>query len=51
MDWFPYDNGLRHERVKLVHNTFQDSKLSASDRYQVKIKVKIDLTSTSYCCV
>ena len=22
MDWFPYDNGLRHERVKVMLNIF-----------------------------
>ena len=25
MDWFLYDNGLRHERVKLTHTFFQIS--------------------------
>ena len=25
MDWFPYDNGLRHERVKLTADSFNPS--------------------------
>ena len=26
MDWFLYDNGRRHERVKLIHLTFSRHK-------------------------
>ena len=45
MDWFLYDNGLRHERVKLIKKFYIES--LGHDTYEVKNSSIVEMFSGS----
>ena len=49
MDWFLYDNSLRHERVKLQENEHTSESLSFQVKYRSKrpyemVKIAVDVS-------
>ena len=49
MDWFLYDNGLCHERVKKIVDLFEFSLYCSADlQLEILLKIKLHINSFIY---
>ena len=49
MEWFLYNNGLRHERVNLLCNTLRPHISKEDTRFRKCIPTEIKLAAALYC--
>ena len=49
MDWFLYDNGLRHERVKENKGIFSESRIVILKQHTIRYRNFVGVLRSSFC--